>query len=66
MGNAGFISLNPKPPINPLKEPLKGTLIDPFEGTPGFYIINSTMEPMGKSLKLQPAARSPNPRNPKP
>ena len=35
MGNAGFKkSLNPKPPIDPLKEPLKGTLIDPFEGTP--------------------------------
>ena len=39
MGNAGFKkSLNPKTPIDPLKEPLKGTLIDPFEGTPGFYI----------------------------
>ena len=33
MGNAGFISLNP---IESLKEPLKGTLIDPFKGTPGF------------------------------
>ena len=33
MGNAGLISLNPKPqnPIDPLKEPLKGTLIDPFK-----------------------------------
>ena len=25
--------------IDPLKEPLKGPLIDPFKGTPG-YIIN--------------------------
>ena len=40
MGNAGFISLNPNPPIDRLKEPLKGTLIDPFKGTPGFCIIN--------------------------
>ena len=41
MGNAGLISLNPKPqnPIDPLKEPLKGTLIDPF--TCRFYIINT-------------------------
>ena len=43
MGNAGFKkSLNPKPPIDPLKEPLKGTLIDPVKGTLGF--ISSTVE----------------------
>ena len=30
------ITLNPHSPIDPLKEPLKGTLIDPFKGTPGF------------------------------
>ena len=44
MGNAGFISstLNPKPPIDPLKEPLK-TLIGPLKGTLG--LVSSTVSP---------------------
>ena len=37
MGHAGFVSstLNPKPPVDPLKEPLKDNLIDPLKGTLG-------------------------------
>ena len=54
MGSAGFISLNPK---EPFKEPLKGTLIDPFKGTPGFISsavpissIRETNEPINLNL----------------
>ena len=38
LGSCRIYIINPKPynPIDPLKEPLKGTLIDPFKGTPGF------------------------------
>ena len=55
MGNAGFIpsTLNPKPqsPTDPLKEALKGTLTDPFKGTPGF--ISSTLNPKLLNLLAQ-------------
>ena len=51
MGNAEFIyhqsyTLNP---IDPLKEPLKGTLIDPFKGTLGF--ISSTVAPWARKCR---------------
>ena len=38
-----------------VKEPLKGTLIDPFNGTPGF--ISSTVGPVRSPSKFCQGAR---------
>ena len=37
MGNAGLVSLTLKPPKDPLKEPLKGTLSIPLKEPLDFY-----------------------------
>ena len=52
-----YLNRKPNNPIDPLKEPLKGTLIDPFKGTLGallggsgdllsrYFIVISTITP---------------------